>query len=82
MKVHYVTWLKNRIGVDYDLINVDEKNTISDILDMLEVRGEKHKNTLQNRNVIYAELNGSVVSHNTVINNQEELYLFGPIVGG
>lgn len=83
MIINYLTWLKSRIGSYSDEMIIPEKIiTVSDLLDYLETKGLSYKNAFSNRNVVYAEINGSIVEHKTSIKNVSEITFFGPIAGG
>ena len=83
MIIHYLTWLKHRIGKDFDEIDIPETvQSISELIDYLCSLSHQHQQTLQHKQNIYAESSGQILDHNEKINNLKELSLFAPIVGG
>jgi sulfur-carrier protein len=83
MKINYLTWLRNRIGCAMEEISLPEGvETISDLLDFLEKKGQGYKSAFSERNLVYASKDNALCSHDEKIMDRDEISLFSPIVGG
>lgn len=83
MKIYYMTWLRNRIGLAEEVIEIPEKvKTISDLLTHMENKGDLYKQSFKERTLIYATKENKLCDHSENIYEHDELTLFSPIVGG
>lgn len=83
MKIHYMTWLRNRIGCATEEVTLPENvRTLSDLLTHLESKGENYKRSLEDRSLIYSSKNSMLCEHSEEIFEHDEIVLFSPIVGG
>lgn len=83
MRVHYLTWLRNRIGHSSEELALPAHiATIADLMAWLEGKGQNYRDALKNRTVIKVSVNGTLRDHDFPIRNNDEVSFFSAIVGG
>ena len=83
MKVSYLTWLHEKIGVESEQIQLpDNIQKISELITHLECKGDNYVDAFKNRHVIYVALNDELASHDTAIQDEDNVTFFSAIAGG
>ncbi len=83
MKILYFAWLREKIGVAEEDIDVPaEVAQVSDLLAWLETRGESYKQALSEKGVVRVAVNQEHVDLDHPVTGQDEVALFPPVTGG
>lgn len=83
MQIHYLTWLRNRIGLASENIELPaEVATVSHLIAWLESKGRNYEAALKNKSVINVSVNGTLATHDHPVSNADEVSLFSAIAGG
>ena len=83
MRILYFSWIKEKIGVSSQEINIDEKiSDISDLIMYLKNLSTNHHNALSDQNSIRVAINKNFSSFDTKIKNGDEIAFFPPVTGG
>lgn len=83
MKISYLTWLHEKSGLHSEELDKPEHiKTIAELIDYLEEKDIKYKNTFRYKSAIYCALNEETVDHSALISNTDHLAFYSPIVGG
>ena len=83
MKILYFSWIREKVGVSSQEINIDENiSDISEIIVFLKNFSAKHHNALSDQNSIRVAINKNFSSFDTKIKNKDEIAFFPPVTGG
>ena len=83
MKVLYFAWLRERLGRDFDDVSPPETVvTIADLIDWLASNDEGFALATQNRKLIRAAIDDTLVDHDTALGEARTIALFPPMTGG
>lgn len=83
MKLVYFAWVRERIGVSEEEVDLPaEVTTVRGLLDWLKTRGEGYEAALQVPDVIRVAINQEHVDHRESIAGAREIALFPPMTGG
>jgi sulfur-carrier protein len=83
MKVVYFAWLRERVGVPEEEIELSaEIRTIADVITHLTTRGENYAYAFEKPGVIRAALDRKHAPLQAEIAGARELALFPPMTGG
>ncbi len=83
MKLVYFAWVRERIGVPEEDIDLPaELVTVSDLLAFLAARGDGYAEALQHPSAIRVAINHEHVKHHEPIASAREIALFPPMTGG
>ena len=83
MKLVYFAWVRERIGVTEEEIDLPEDIvTVSDLLAFLFARGEGYAEALKHPSAIRVAINHEHVKHGEPIAGAREIALFPPMTGG
>ena len=83
MKLVYFAWVRERIGVpDEDIDLPDTVKTGADLLAFLKTRGENYEAALAMDNAIRIAVDQEHVEHDEAIGSPREIALFPPMTGG
>jgi len=83
MKVNYLTWIKDRLGISTEDIDLPlGVVTTGDLLDWFSTRSDQFKNTFSIRSSIYVSGDGRLLLQDEDIHQFKTLTFFSPIVGG
>ena len=83
MKLVYFAWVRERIGVADEHVDVPASIvTISDLIVWLIARGENYAYAFENAATIRAAIDKMHVKHHTAIANAREIAFFPPMTGG
>lgn len=83
MKLVYFAWVRERIGVKEEEVDLPpEVKTVGDLLMWLKSRGDGYEAALQNPKAIRVAINQEHVDHREAIAGAREIALFPPMTGG
>ena len=83
MKLVYFAWVRERIGVPEEQIDVPgEVTTVRDLLGWLKDRGEGYEAALLHSEAIRVAIDHEHVDHRQPIAGAREIALFPPMTGG
>lgn len=83
VKLVYFAWVRERIGVAEELVNLPpEVKTARDLLHWLKGRGDGYELALAQPAVIRVALDQEHVRHDEQIGGAREIALFPPMTGG
>jgi len=82
-KVLYFAWLRERVGMEEELITLpDGLGTVAELLDWMAGRNDQFAHALENRSVIRVALDQQHVQHDKALGTPREIALFPPMTGG
>ena len=82
-KLKYFAWVRERIGVAEEEIELPENvKTGGDLLSLLAARGGGYAEALRHPKVIRVAVNQEHVEHDEPITGAREIALFPPMTGG
>ena len=83
MKIVYFSWVRERIGLNSESINVPENIiTLDNLIDFLSLKSPGHKEALINKKLLKFSVNFEFANINHEINNNDEVAIFPPVTGG
>ena len=83
MNVLYFAWLRTKIGIGEETLELPEGvTTVSEFLDWLSQRGPAYLEALQDRSVVRVAVNQEYVAFEHVLAPEDEVALFPPVTGG
>lgn len=83
MKILYFAWMRQRIGISNEVIELPEAvGTVDTLVDWLETRGDGYRNAFAKREVIRAAVNQEYVQFDHPIAENDEIAFFPPVTGG
>ena len=83
MKLLYFAWVKDRIGLSEETVDLpNDVTTIIELLDWLASRGENYASAINNGKTVRIAVNQSYAPEDKSITNEDEIALFPPVTGG
>ena len=83
MKILYFAWLRERIGIGEEEIELPaEISTVADLKQWLAARGEAYAYAFENPRVVRAAMDQVHVKPGTAIAGAREIAFFPPMTGG
>jgi molybdopterin synthase sulfur carrier subunit len=83
MKILYCAWVRQRVGVGEEIVDVPaEVATVSQLIDWLKARDEAYANAFADLRVIRAAINQSLVPLDATLSGASEVAFFPPVTGG
>jgi molybdopterin synthase sulfur carrier subunit len=83
MKLIYFSWVKDRIGMAEEAIDLpDTVKTVADLLAWLPARGENFANALADPATIRVAVDQEYAVPETDVTKATEIALFPPVTGG
>ena len=83
MKILYFSWIKDKIGKNFDDIKInDNVKTIKDLIVFLQGIDDNYKNTFEDTSSIRVSINMETAKFEDKINNNDEIAFFPPMTGG
>ncbi len=83
MKLAYFAWVRERIGVAEEEVELPAGiTTVADLLHWLKGRGETYDMALQAPEIIRVAIDHEHVDHSEPIAGAKEIALFPPMTGG
>jgi molybdopterin synthase sulfur carrier subunit len=83
MKILYFAWVRQRIGLGEETLDVPAHvTTVSQLIDWLKTRDEAYANAFADLRVIRAALDQSLVPLDAPLAGAREVAFFPPVTGG
>lgn len=83
MKILYFAWLRTKIGVATETVDLPaEVRDVGALVDWLKSRSPKHADALANSAVVKVALNQEHVPYDHPVGPGDEVALFPPVTGG
>ena len=83
MKIFYFAKIKEIIGNNEDIINIDKQMTVEDIVKMLKLIDESYELAFKDLKHIKCSINCNYInSFQTKVKNNDEIAFFPPVTGG
>jgi len=83
MRVLYFAWLRERIGLAEETLNLPQDvTTVADLLKWLHGRSSGHAAALANLNIVRVAVNQDYARPDAPVSDQDEVALFPPVTGG
>ena len=83
MKILYFAWLRERIGVGAEELELPaEVTTIGELMAWLATRGEEYAHAFENPKVVRAAIDQTHVKAGASIAGAREIAFFPPMTGG
>ncbi|PGH53853.1 molybdopterin converting factor subunit 1 [Azospirillum palustre] len=83
MKILYFAWLRSKIGVPTETVELPaEVTTAGALVEWLKSRSPRHAEALANSKVVKVAVNQEHVPYDHPISSTDEVALFPPVTGG
>ena len=83
MKVKYFAWVRERIGIDEEMVDPPASvRTVDDLIGWLSRRGETYAYAFEKPKVIRAAIDHTHVKPDRMISGAREIAFFPPMTGG
>ena len=83
MKLVYFAWVRERIGLEEETVELPQSvKSTSDLLDWLRARGPEYAHALPDDNTIRIAIDQVHAPRDTLLGNAREVELFPPMTGG
>lgn len=83
MKILYFAWLRTKIGVPTETVDLPaEVTTVGALVDWLKTRSGRHADALANSKVVKVAVNQEHVPYDHPLAATDEVALFPPVTGG
>ncbi|NQV79176.1 MAG: molybdopterin converting factor subunit 1 [Alphaproteobacteria bacterium] len=83
MKVLYFAWLRQRVGVAEETVDLpDDVATVGAMLTWLRERSDAHATALADLSVVRVAVNQDYARDGDPVANHDEVALFPPVTGG
>ena len=83
MNIKYFSWLRDRIGIEEEDIELElESISVKELIDLLVKRSDRHFEALKDTSIIRCAVNLEVVNFDHKISKNDEVALFPPMTGG
>ena len=83
MKVKYFAWVRERIGIDEEIVEPPAGvRTVDDLIGWLSQRGETYAYAFEKPKVIRAAIDHTHVKPDAMISGAREIAFFPPMTGG
>jgi molybdopterin synthase sulfur carrier subunit len=83
MKILYFAWLRSKIGVPTETVDLPaEVTTAGALVEWLKTRSPRHAEALANSKVVKVAVNQEHVPYDHPISATDEVALFPPVTGG
>jgi len=83
MKILYFAWLRARIGLAEESVDLPEGvDTVAALLEWLKARGPNFAEALKDLSVVRVAVNQDYVANSHKLSQGDEVALFPPVTGG
>lgn len=83
MKILYFAWLRSKIGVPTETVDLPaEVTTAGALVEWLKTRSPRHADALANSKLVKVAVNQEHVPYDHPISGTDEIALFPPVTGG
>ncbi|UKJ72634.1 molybdopterin converting factor subunit 1 [Azospirillum brasilense] len=83
MKILYFAWLRTKIGVATETVDLPaEVRDVGALVEWLKTRSPKHADALANSTVVKVAVNQEHVPYDYPVGPGDEVALFPPVTGG
>ncbi len=81
IELRYFAWVRERIGMASESYE-GKAESVSELLDELEARGEGYEAALADRDIIRVAIDQEIVHGNEPLGKAREVAIFPPMTGG
>lgn len=83
MKILYFAWLRSKIGVPTETVDLPaEVTTAGALVEWLKTRSPRHAEALANSKLVKVAVNQEHVPYDHPVSATDEIALFPPVTGG
>lgn len=85
MKIHYLTWLRNRLGKPQETIDLPANTSdLPGLITYLSSQGDNYAAVFSDMTHIKISINGQVIEYDApvTIHNDDTVSFFSPMAGG
>ena len=83
MKILYFSWIKDKVGTNFEEIEItSEVNTISQLIIFLTKKSDNYKEAFSDLDSIKYSINMQTANIDAKIKNDDEIAFFPPMTGG
>jgi len=83
MKITYVAWLRDKVGIDQETVTLPADVTnVGMLLSWLSRRGPQYERAFEYIEVVKVAVNHEYVEYDHAVRDDDEVILFPPIAGG
>jgi molybdopterin synthase sulfur carrier subunit len=83
MKLLYFAWLRTKIGIAEEIIDLPaDVTTVASLLDWLKQRGPRFADALLNLSMVRVAVNQDYAQRDHAVKPEDEVALFPPVTGG
>ena len=83
MKILYFAQLKESIGKDQDIIDLNSEISVNELIEQLVLKGENYRKSFKEIKNLRCAVNYEyTTNYEKVLNNKDEIAFFPPVTGG
>lgn len=82
MKVLYFAWLRERIGLESEVVSAEGLATLGDLVAHLKARGGGYASAFESEAAVKAAINLDFAGPDAPIKESDEIAFFPPVTGG
>ena len=82
MKILYFAWLKDKTGIEKEIINSSSIKDTNSLLNFIRKKNPKLKRFIDKKNILRIAVNHKYVFKNTKLIKSDEIAIFPPVSGG
>ncbi|WP_153768079.1 molybdopterin converting factor subunit 1 [Labrenzia sp. CE80] len=83
MKIRYFAWVREKVGVDEETLDLPEDvTTVAHLIALLKARDERYAMAFEEQDAIRVALDQMHVEHDEQLGATQEVAFFPPMTGG
>ena len=82
MKILYFAWLKDKTGIEKEIINRSSIKDTDSLLNFIRKKHPKLKRFIDKKNILRVAVNFKYIFKNTKLRKDDEIAIFPPVSGG
>ncbi|MEP0232620.1 molybdopterin converting factor subunit 1 [Roseibium sp.] len=83
MKIRYFAWVREKVGVDKETLDLPGSVTsVTHLIEFLKARDERYATAFEEQDAIRVALDQMHVEHDEPLGNVQEVAFFPPMTGG